>query len=258
MKIALRNRYGKTFFAHLFLTENAERIVFVQHGYSGSVDSDHIKPIIATYRNNGYTVIAFDFTNSFNEADGTLAESTIETHLHDLEDGIAWASSQSWYREPFALAGHSLGGFSALLYAENNPNKVLHLFPSAALINGPAREESYARFAPEELAALQAGQSVLQQSVKDGVTYEGSRAPEYFHSLFRYDALPQAGKLHMPVMLMVGEKDTVCLPKHQWQLFQALSGPKDLHIISDAEHCFDSKLPEMAAHLDVWLKSLNR
>ena len=127
MKFAIRNRYGKTFFAHVCFSQNPDRIVFVQHGYCGSVDGDHIKQIIATYKKNNYTVIAFDCTNSCNDADGTLDKSTIDTHLHDLEDGIAWATLQSWYHEPFALAGHSLGGFSALLYAEANPEKISQL-----------------------------------------------------------------------------------------------------------------------------------
>jgi pimeloyl-ACP methyl ester carboxylesterase len=254
MKFAIRNRYGKTFFAHVFVSETSDCIVFVQHGYCGSVDGDHIKQIIATYKNNNYTVIAFDCTNSCNDADGTVDQSTIDTHLHDLEDGIAWAAQQSWYREPFALAGHSLGGFAALLFAEANPEKISHLFPASAVINGPAREESYARFAPEMLATFKAGQFVLQNTADDGVENVSCQAPDYFHSLFNYDVLPQAGKLHMPVLLMVGEKDTVCLPEHQWLLYQALPGPKEMHIIGGAEHCFDSRLPELAAHLDIWLK----
>ncbi len=254
MKLPIRNRYGKTFFAHILHADTSDRIAFVQHGYNGAVTSEHMKQIIGAYHNNGYTVIAFDCTNSCNEADGTVDESTIDTHLHDLEDGIAWAAQQSWYREPFALAGHSLGGYAALLYAEANPDKISHLFPASAVINGPAREESYARFAPEMLAAIKAGQSALHKTMDDGAVNESCQAPDYFHSLFRYDVLPDAGKLQMPVMLMVGEKDTVCLPEHQWLLYQELPGPKEMHIIGGAEHCFDSRLPELAAHLDIWLK----
>lgn len=255
MKFELRNRYGKTFFAHVLHGGQDAPVAFVQHGYSGSVVEDHINIINATYHANGYTVVAFDCTNSFNGADGDIEDATTELHLHDLEDGIAWAKLQPWYREPFALAGHSLGGFAALLYAEENPAEILHLFPAAAVINGSLREEAYTKYAPDMFNALKADGFQVTRTEREGVTYEGRRTWRSFEALFKFDALAKAGELRMPVLLLVGANDTACPPEHQRILFDALPGPKCLRVIADADHCYCEKHTELMAILDAWLKS---
>ena len=54
----------------------------------------------------------------------------------------------------------------------------------------------------------------------------------------KYDLLPDAKKLTMPVLLIVGEYDNGTPPEHQKLLFDALPGPKEMHIIKGAKHTF--------------------
>jgi len=49
-----------------------------------------------------------------------MEDASITSYYEDLEDVISWAQSQEWYQEPFALAGHSLGGICTALYAEHH------------------------------------------------------------------------------------------------------------------------------------------
>ena len=41
-----------------------------------------------------------------------------------------------WYGEPFVLVGHSLGGISTALFAENYPDKVKALAPISTVVSG--------------------------------------------------------------------------------------------------------------------------
>lgn len=81
------------------------------------------------FAQSGYNVVNIDATNSINESDSSPEGITFTGQ--DFEDAIAWAETQEFYREPFALAGQSLGAQAAVLYAANFPDKVDLLIPAA-------------------------------------------------------------------------------------------------------------------------------
>ncbi len=60
----------------------------------------------------------------------------------------------------------------------------------------------------------------------------------------------------MPVLLIVGEYDESTPPEHQKILFDALLGPKEMHIIKDAPHTFrePKHLEEIRQLFDKWIK----
>jgi len=62
----------------------------------------------------------------------------------------------------------------------------------------------------------------------------------------------------MPVLLIVGENDNGTPPEHQQILFDALPGPKEMHIIQGAPHTFrDPKhLAEVKTIFAKWVQSL--
>lgn len=74
----------------------------------------------------------------------------------------------------------------------------------------------------------------------------------------KYDLLPDANKLTMPVLLTVGENDDSVLPRHEKLLFEKLPGKKEFYIIKDAPHTFREQkhLEEIYQIMDKWIKSL--
>ncbi len=58
----------------------------------------------------------------------------------------------------------------------------------------------------------------------------------------KYDLLPMAGKLTMPALMIVGEKDKSTPPAHQQLLYDKLSGKKEIHIIKNSQHTFRGEL----------------
>ena len=54
----------------------------------------------------------------------------------------------------------------------------------------------------------------------------------------KHDLMPNASKITMPILFIVGEKDESCPPDQQKILYDLVPEPKELHIISNAPHTF--------------------
>ena len=256
-KQPVQNRYGKNILVHFEpAKEESYKLVIIQHGYSGSMDEIHIKVMMNTYLDNGYSVLMLDCTNSFNDADGTLEENTIQSHAEDLEDAIDWAADQEWYREPFALAGHSLGGLSIMAYASKNSDKITSLFPAAMVVNGRLLEQCLIENDPKYHKELTTnGKIPMDCSYKENVT--GFRTYKWYTTMYGWDATQYAQHITAPTLLVVGDEDLGTPPKDQQKVFDVLNAPKKMEIIKGADHCYVGKEKELEAALDTWLKEIN-
>jgi uncharacterized protein len=216
----------------------ADKLAFVMHGLGGHKGQGHIRAIIDGLLVVGYRVVSFDATHTFGESEGDYEDATITNYYADLEDVIAWASQQTWYHEPFVLAGHSLGGICTALFAEKHPDQVAGLAPTATVVSGQLSLETYKLF-PEQRQGL-------EQWQRDGIKITRSRDGQreerlkwsHMEDRLKYDLLPQVHKLTMPVLLVVGEQDTSTPPVQQQILYDQLPGRKELHIIPGAPHTF--------------------
>src|SRR3990167_2091167 len=106
-KIFIKNRKNQKICVVLEKNTEQKGLVFIMHGLGGSKDELHIQTFAKTFRDNGFTVVRFDTTNTFGESDGDYADATTTNYYQDLEDVIKWAGSQDFYQEPFYLTGHS-------------------------------------------------------------------------------------------------------------------------------------------------------
>src|SRR6266576_2690237 len=123
-KIKIKNRKGQTIVVILDGTRNPNGLVFIMHGLGGNKDQMLSETFAESFREKGYTVLRFDTTNTLGESDGRYEDATLTNYYEDLQDVIAWAKKHTWYREPFYLVGHSLGGISTSMYAARHPSKV--------------------------------------------------------------------------------------------------------------------------------------
>lgn len=256
MKQTIKNRKGQKIIVLVEETPNQKGLAFVMHGLSGNKDQAHIQTFADAFKENGYTVVRFDTTNTFGESDGNYEDATTTGYYEDLEDVIVWASTQSWYQEPFVLSGHSLGGYSTARFAEMHPEKVRALAPISCMISGKLTTES------------KKGGAILDEWKRTGWRIEPreSRPGEFkrlkwshMEDRMKHDLLPEAHKLTIPVLMIVGDRDQSTPPEHQQLLYEKLSGTKEIHIIRGGPHTFrdPAHLKEIKEIFDTWIKSIN-
>jgi pimeloyl-ACP methyl ester carboxylesterase len=252
-KITIQNRKKQNIVVLLEKAENQKGLAFVMHGLGGFKEQPHIETFAKAFSDAGYTVVRFDTTNTYGESDGNYSDATTTNYYEDLEDVIDWASSQNWYQEPFVLVGHSLGGISTALYAQKHPEKVSGLAPISTVASG---ELSLKSFSNEELEKWK--KTGWKEQKSESIPGLIKRLKwSHIEDRLKYDLLPDAGKLTMPVLLIVGDKDEHLLESQT--LFNAIpTDKKELHIIKGAPHTFKDPehLVEIKEIFDKWVSKL--
>lgn len=254
-KLFIKNRRGQKISVLREQPEAPSGLVFIMHGLGGFKEQPHIQTYAEVFLSNGYAVMRFDTTNSIGESDGAYEDATVTNYYEDLEDVIEWSKKQPWYREPFVLAGHSLGGLCTALYAQNYPERVKAVAPTSTVVSGKLSMETQAyRNDVEEWKRT--GWLAQQSASKPGTTKRLKWS--HMEDRLRYDLLSNVARLTMPVLLLVGENDDATPPKHQRILYEHLPGPKELRVIGGASHTFREKshLEEIRLIFDRWIKSV--
>ncbi len=257
MREVIKNRKGQNIVLLIEESKPQKGLAFVMHGLGGFKEQPHIQAMAEAFKENGYAVIRFDTTNSIGESEGNYEDATTTNYFEDLEDTIFWAQTQKWYREPFALAGHSLGGISVALFAEKYPEKVKAVAPISAVVSGKLSAEAHKlrepeRFADWEKKGYREDKSVSKPGFIKRLKWS------HMEDRLKYDLLPQADKLTMPVLLVVGENDESTPLDNQKILYEKLPGLKELHIINGAPHTFRDAghLTELKEIFNQWIKKL--
>lgn len=254
-KFKIKNRNGFKIVGDVFVPENPKGLVFIMHGLGGFKDQPHIQSWASVFKENNFSVVLFDTTHTYGESEGNYEDATTTNYYEDLEDVINWAKTQNWYKEPFWLVGHSLGGISTALYTERHPNEVKALAPISTVVSGKLSMESKTDKGELEKWEKTGWRETLSES-KPGLM----KRLKWSHMVDRmkYDLLTEVDKLTMPVLLIVGDQDNSTPPKHQKVLFDKLLGKKEMHIIKDAPHTFrDPKhLEDIKNILNSWIKNI--
>jgi len=255
MKFFIKNRKKQKVCVLVEEKKKARGLVFVMHGLGGFKESDPVQSVAKVFNDLDFTTVLSDTTNSIGESGGKYEKATTTSYYEDLVDVIGWAKKQKWYVEPFVLVGFSLGGFSVAYYAENYPKKVVALLPISPVVSGQLSLEARKRHDPAGLKDWKkTGWFVRESLSKPGKVL---KLPwSYVMEKLKYDLLPNAKKITMPVLLVVGEKDESTPVDQVKLLYRALSGPKETHVIKGAEHVFRTTkhLGEMQSVMRKWVK----
>ncbi len=262
-KITIKNRHGLKLVIRVDVPESPKKLVFIAHGQGGHIEQKHIQAFADAFLENGFRVVRFDATHSIGESEGDIMDVTYTSYIEDLEDVINWARTQSWFQQPFALCGHSMGGTSTAWYAENHPSEILCIAPISAVINFRVYNDYKQAHDP----------GFMNEWEKKGYFESVSRSKPgvikrvgwgVVEDLKKYDLLVNASRLTMPVLLMAGDQDTTTPYEQQLLFFSRIpSLKKKIVKVSHAEHSFwseqdgDKKWHEVKNVISNWLQSNN-
>lgn len=150
-EVWIKNAQNEKLYLQIDGWQNAanHKLAFLQHGLASNMEHVAIQTAKKVFLDNGYIVVLFDSRYSLGQSDGKVQNVRLSTFEDDLETVIDWAKQQNFYSEPFALAGHSLGGASVLLYAEHHPELVNTLIPIVPVVSGQLWEDGCMKNMPD-------------------------------------------------------------------------------------------------------------
>ncbi|MFA6325007.1 MAG: alpha/beta fold hydrolase [Candidatus Paceibacterota bacterium] len=258
-KFEIKNRKGLKIVGDILKPINPKGLGFVLHGLGGYKDQLHIKILADTLFENNYIVINFDATNSIGESEGSYENATMQNHYEDLADVINWAKTQTWYIEPFILAGHSLGGFAVAKYAEEFPQEVKGVFPYAAVYSGKDSFEASEKFKAEEIKEWK--ETGWTHKTSTSKPWVKMKLPwSHMEERLMHDLKLKVDRLTMPVLFVVGEFDTSCPPYQQKNFYDLLPDgtEREFHIIKGARHTFrePEQLNQLKEIFSIWLNKI--
>lgn len=254
MKTFIQNRKGQKLCVLVEGENNKKGLAFVMHGLWSNKDRPSTVSLASTFWENGYMVIKFDATNSSGESEGEPEKATISSFYEDLEDVIRWSSTQPWYKEPFMLAGSSLGGIATGLFAENFPQKIRALVLLAPVVSG---ELSLSTKSPETRQNWK--KTGYDEKIYDKAKGVKKMLPwSHMEDRLKYNLITGAKSLIMPVIILVGDRDETCPLAHQKKLLDVIPGSKTLEIIPGGYHGSrePTHLESLKEKLADWIKKI--
>lgn len=259
-RFEIKNRKDLKIVGDILIPNNPKGLSFTLHGLGGFKDQLHIQTLVKALIENNYIVVNFDATNSIGESEGKYEDATMQKHYEDLVDVVNWVKTQEWYKEPFIIAGHSLGGFAVAKYAEEFPNEVKAVFPDAAVYSGQDSLDAHSKFFPEELKEWEeTGWKIRMSNSKPGT--EMKLPWSHMEERLTHDLKIKANKITMPVLFIVGENDTSCPPYQQQAFYDLLpiQTKREIHVIKGASHTFKEQdhLNQLEDIFSNWLKKIN-
>lgn len=227
--IFITNRKGLKISLRLNINNENSKLVFLEHGLGARKEYPHMQVLENVFSEFGYNVINIDATNSLNESESSNKGITTTGHYEDLVDVINWSKTQNFYKEPFALAGQSLGAISIVNYAGQYPHKVNLLIPCAF---------PYYKYEEQDLNNF--AKEIIKNGYFDKVSKSTGRVlhmtTSYVEDLKRIDLTTQIEKIKADTYVLIGSKDSEKHLRNSKLLYQLLNCKKEFHLLEDIPH----------------------
>lgn len=246
--IFITNRRGLKLSVRIIKPEKSKNLVFLGHGLSAYKDYPHMLVMESEFAAHGYIVVNIDFADGLGESNNSINGITFDGHYNDLEDVINWAKTQSWYKEPFALAGQSLGAHTSLLYAKRYPDYVnLLVLVSFPWIDGKQFMEMNKNNRIKDIKENGFWEYKSKSTGKVWRMYQS-----FLDSIIDVNALNDIKKVKAKTFLLFGDKDKPEYHVSNKILFDALKTEKEFIILRGVPHDV-ANTPE---HKEIFINAL--
>jgi len=229
-EIFINNRQNLKMAVRLNTDKQRKKLVFLEHGLGARKDYPHMLVLEEFFAKNGYNVVNFDACDSNNASDKSSVGITFTGHYHDLEDVVAWAKSQDFYSEPFAVAGQSMGAVACVLYAAENADKVdLLLTANFSWIDGKMEAELNKR---KDIIEKQGFYEQVSKSTGKSFLIKQN----YLDDLKKYNLENQIKNIKAKTYIFSGLADSEYHQNNNKKLFELLTCPKKIYFLPNVPH----------------------
>jgi|GEM_PF-4814498 len=201
-----------------------EPLAIIAHGRDSSARSPHIEKIYNAYLDLGFRVVVPNLRNSdWNDSPGCKKDFTIAAHVDDTRATIEWARMEFGY-DCFAMAGHSMGGFSTCyLAATEYRDQTSHILAVSPFTSG--------------VRAILARQN--SDNHPDGLENMDREMPAALEEWPQWSIYPYIENLTMPVSVIAGGADTITTPQDMEFFAGGLPLCVDYRIVEGAKHLME-------------------
>jgi len=228
--------------------KETDRLAILCPGYLDSKDYKHLVGLAGVLSKQGYTVVRFDPTGTW-ESEGGISDYTTTQYIDDIKNVLEYMLKQADYKQ-ILLGGHSRGGMVSILYAARDPriSLVLGIMPSSGPMQGQRREKW-----------KKAGISISSRDLPDNKNEKREFRVPFDHVLDRdqYDAIGDVREVEAPIVLVAGELDDLVLPGDVREIFNSANEPKRFLVIPGIGHDYRHNESEVAMVNEKILEQLN-
>ncbi|HEY6260810.1 MAG TPA: alpha/beta fold hydrolase [Nitrospiraceae bacterium] len=209
--------------------EPTTRLAVLCHGFLSGKNSTTNRTLTRLLNKQGLATFRFDFFGQ-GESDGPFEDLTTTLAMHQTQAALDLMIARGYDR--IGLAGSSFGGLVAILTAAQC-QEIACLALKCPVVD--FAEELRLTFGLEELAQWKATDTI--PNIMGGPERVRLRY-RFYEDCLRQIAYGPAEHITVPTLIVQGEHDE-CVPLHQSRrLCDALSGPKKLVLLPDADHQF--------------------
>jgi len=228
-KIFITNRKGLKLCIRLNISDKNTKLVFLEHGLGARKEYPHMQVLEDVFSEFGYNVINIDASNSLNESENSNDGITTTGHYEDLVAVINWSKTQNFYKEPFALAGQSLGAISVVNYAGQYPNQVNLLIACAF---------PYYKYVEQELNTF--AKEIIKHGYFDKISKSTGRilhmTSAYVEDMKNIDLTSQIENIVADTYVLIGSKDNEKHLRNSKLLYQMLKCKKEFYLMNGIPH----------------------
>jgi pimeloyl-ACP methyl ester carboxylesterase len=212
-------------------------------GNQKGLTNNSLKLLAEALANNGIAVYSYDKRIFAQMASGKLDEASLsfDNFIDDAKAVLLFFKSQKKYHS-ITIAGHSEGALIGMVAADGNANGYISIAGAGRPIDEVLVEQigKQAPFLKEEvqknLETLKSGTTFELKNQMLTSLFRASVQP-YMISWIKYNPQTEIKKLHIPTLLINGDKD-IQVSVNDAQLLQQAKPDAQLKIISNMNHIF--------------------
>lgn len=216
--------------------EKTERLAILCPGFIDSKDYDHLVYLASELAGKGFTVVRFDPTGTW-ESEGLIGDYTDTQYLEDIRNVLKYMLEDCDYKY-ILLGGHSHGGLMSLLYAATD-SRVSEVLAIMAPSPDTLVKQKRIKWETE-------GFRFTSRDIPGTTEIKEFRVPySHLQDRDKYNVLDEVKKIHVPIIFVAGELDSVVLPEHVKQIYDAANEPKKFILMKGISHDYRKSLDKI-------------